>query len=166
MTAAVTNLVVVLQEQLAVFTDLRQLLQEEQQAIMAVDTARMEQLNSLKEPVVMRQFKTADALRDAIGVLARQLGSTPVKSVSELLPKLPREAAAELAPLQRKVQESGVAVNELARQNRGMLERFLGTVNDSLGFLLRVLNTSNQYGAAGTYIQRTQSGAVMVNREA
>jgi len=114
----------------------------------------------------MRQFKTADALRDAIGVLARQLGSTPVKSVSELLPKLPREAAAELAPLQRQVQESGVAVNQLARQNRGMLERFLGTVNESLGFLLRVLNTSNQYGSSGTYIQRTQSGAVMVNREA
>lgn len=114
----------------------------------------------------MRQFKTADALRDAIGTLARQVGGTPVKTVSELLQKLPKETAAELAPLQRKVQENGVAVNELARQNRGMLERFLVTVNDSLGFLLRVLNTSNQYGSAGTYIQRTQSGAVMVNREA
>lgn len=166
MTAATTALVTALQEQLAVFTDLRQLLQEEQQAIVALDTARMEQLNLLKEPVVMRQFKTADALRDAIGVLARQAGGTPVKTVSELLPKLPKEAAAELAPLQQKVQETGVAVNQLARQNRGMLERFLGTVNDSLGFLLRVLNTSNQYGSAGTYIQRTQSGAVMVNREA
>lgn len=166
MIAGTTALKSALQEQLTVFNDLHRLLQEEQQAIVNLDTARMGQLNNQKEPVITRQFQAADALRDAIGSLARQSGVTAVKTVSELLQKLPKETANELAPLQKAVQEAGKVVHELAQYNRGLLEQFLGTVNDSLGFLLRVLNTSNQYGASGNYVQRSQAGAVMVNREA
>jgi hypothetical protein len=126
----------------------------------------MEQLNSQKEPVVARQFRAADALRDAIAGVSRQFGGSPVKTVTDLLQKVPKDVAQELVPLQKAVQEAGAAVHQQAQHNHGLLERFLGTVNDSLGFLLRVLNTSNQYGASGTYVQRTQAGAVMVNREA
>lgn len=166
MSNAMTALVCALQEQLAVFKELNGLLLEEQEAIAHLDTARMDQLNSLKEAVVARQFRAADGLKDALAVLSRQVGGTPVRTVSELLQKLPREAVQEIQPLQKAVQEAGNEVQRQAQHNRGLLERFLGTVNDSLGFLLRVLNTSNQYGASGTYIQRTQAGAVMVNREA
>jgi len=166
MSNGMTTLVTALQEQLAVFKELNGLLLEEQEAIANLDTARMDQLNSLKEPVVARQFRAADGLRDALAVLSRQVAGTSAKTVTELLQKLPREAAQEILPLQKAVQEAGNEVQRQAQHNRGLLERFLGTVNDSLGFLLRVLNTSNQYGASGTYIQRAQAGAVMVNREA
>lgn len=166
MSNGMTVLVSALQEQLAVFQELNGLLVEEHAAIVNLNTARMEQLNSLKEPVVARQFRAADGLRDALAGLSRQVCGVPVKTVSELLQKLPKEAAKEIKPLQQAVQATGSEVRRQAQHNRGLLERFLGTVNDSLGFLLRVLNTSNQYGASGTYIQRTQAGAVMVNREA
>lgn len=166
MNAGIATLMAAMQEQLAVFEELHKLLQEEQQAIVNLDTGRMDRLNREKEPVMARQFRAADALRDAIAGMARQAGVPPVKTVSELLHKLPKEASYELAPVQKVVQEAGAAVHQLAQYNRGLLEQFLGTVNDSLGYLLRVLNTSNQYGASGTYIQRTQAGAVMVNREA
>jgi len=166
MSNGIPLLAAALQEQLAVFSELSRLLQEEQEAIVSLDTARMEQLNSLKEPVVARQFRAADGLRDALAGLSRQLGGASVKTVSELLQKLPKEAAKEILPLQQTVQEVANTVHRQAQHNRELLERFLGTVNDSLGFLLRVLNTSNQYGASGTYIQRAQAGAVMVNREA
>jgi flagellar biosynthesis/type III secretory pathway chaperone len=166
MNSGIVTLVFALQEQLDVFKELNSLLLEEQEAIVSLDTVRMEQLNSLKEPVVARQFRAADGLRDALAGLSRQAGGAAAKTVSELLQKLPKEAAKEILPLQQAVQKAGNDVNRQAQHNRDLLERFLGTVNDSLGFLLRVLNTSNQYGASGTYIQRAQAGAVMVNREA
>lgn len=166
MKADMAQLKAALQEQLDVFTELKRLLQEEQNAIVALDTTRMDQLNREKEPVVARQFRAADALRNAIASMARQTGAGTVKTVSELMHKLPQEVCAELTPMQKMVQETGGAVRELAQYNRALLEQFLATVNDSLGYLLRVLNTSNQYGASGTYIPRTQAGAVMVNKEA
>lgn len=166
MNTGTSILIVALRDQLAVFNDLQQVLQEEQQAIVSLNTARMEQLNSQKEEIVARQFRAADALRDAIGTLARQAGAAQAKTVTELLKALPKEAADQVAPLQKAVQDAGKTVHERAQHNRGLLERFLGTVNESLGFLLRVLNTSNQYGASGTYTPRSQAGAVMVNREA
>ncbi len=166
MTVDITVLEKALQEQLAVFGDLQRLLGEEQQAVVELDTARMELLNSQKEPVIARQMLAADLLRDAIAGLSRQSGGVAAKNVSELLQRLPRESTKELAALQQAVQESGAAVHRQAQHNRALLEPFLTTVNDSLSFLLRVLNTSNQYGASGSYLQRTQAGAVMVNREA
>jgi flagellar biosynthesis/type III secretory pathway chaperone len=166
MSSALNLLVAALQEQLAVFSELNGLLVEEQQAIVNLDTARMEQLNSQKEAVMARQFRAADGLRDALAGLSRQAGGASAKTVSELLQKLPKEAVQQIQPLQQAVQKAGNELQRQAQHNRGLLERFLGTVNDSLGFLLRVLNTSNQYGASGAYIQRSQAGAVMVNREA
>jgi len=69
-------------------------------------------------------------------------------------------------PLQQAAKQGGSAVSVLANQNRGMLERFLGVVNESLGFILRILNTSNTYGVRGTYLSNVQAGAVMVSKEA
>lgn len=166
MTVNASTLIRALQEQEAVFSELLRLLQAEQQAIIDLDTARMDQLNNEKEPVVARQFRAADALRDAIAVLARQAGGASSQNVTELLQRLPKELAQQITPLQMRVQETGVAVHRVALYNRGLLEQFLGTVNDSLGYLLRVLNTSNQYGASGAYVQRQQAGAVMINKEA
>jgi len=71
----------------------------------------------------------------------------------------------QLAPLQKQLQEAGSAVKELAVQNRAVLERFLGTINESLGFLTRILNSSSFYGANGTY-RTERTGAMIVNREA
>ncbi len=150
MRAAVVALQAALEEQLAVFTELGTLLQEEQQAIAALDTNRMEQLNRQKEPVVARQFRAVDALRSAMAVLSRQTGGGAAPTLSDLMARLPKDAQMGLAGLQKAVQEAGARVHGLAQENRGMLERFLGTVNDALGYLLRVLNTSNQYGSSGT----------------
>jgi hypothetical protein len=72
----------------------------------------------------------------------------------------------QIDSLQQSARKSGGAVALLAEQNRVMLERFLGVVNDSLAYILRILNTSNTYGVRGTYLSNTQAGAVMVSREA
>lgn len=155
-----------LTEQMDVCNELRRLMHDEQQAIIALDTARMEELNSLKEQAVLRQRRSADILKNAMAQLARQTGLDTKSSLSDLIGKLPVEAAKKLTPLQRELQQTGAAVAELAQQNKEVLERFLGTVNNSLGFITRVLNSSNFYGSGGTYLNNERTGAMIVNREA
>jgi len=165
MSGAVQELAAALAEQLAVFTELKQLLLDEQKAMSTLDTPFLEAINSSKEQVVIRQMKATDQLRNVMGRMARQAGVPVDSSLSDLLHALPKDAVQQLAPLQKQLQEAGSAVKELAVQNRAVLERFLGTINDSLGFLTRILNSSSFYGANGTY-RTERTGAMIVNREA
>ena len=155
-----------LTNQIAALQELHQLLQDEQQAMVALNTTRMDELNQLKEDVQRRQRKIIDEGRQAMNVLAREYGLPPETSLSRLIERLDNSQKPELLVLQKDASEMAIRVRRAAQENQGLLERFLGTVNESLGFLLRVLNTSNQYGSTGGYVPRVQAGAVMINREA
>lgn len=164
--AAANRLVELLKEQLTVMRELQQVLQEEQQAISGLDTASMELLNGQKELLVARQRTIAEQLRQNLTETSVQLGLPASATLSDIISKMPNSMKVELEPLQQAAKQAGSAVSVLANQNRGMLERFLGVVNDSLGYILRILNTSNTYGVRGTYLSSVQAGAVMVSKEA
>lgn len=163
--ASSVDLKTYLTSQVAVLRELGQLLQEEQRAVAALDTGRMDALNLQKEAVQERQRQIIDEGRRVFGLLASSFGLPAETSLSRLIARFDRQQQPELLVLQKEAAEAATRVRSLAHENQGMLERFLGTVNDSLGYLLRVLNTSNQYGASGGYVQRRQDGAVMVSRE-
>ncbi len=164
--ATANRLLDVLTEQLSVTKELQQVLQEEQRAIVGLDTVLMETLNSQKETLIVRQRRIADALRNVMSETAGQLGLPSSATLTEIIEKMPASMKAQVEPLQQAARKTGAEVSVLANQNRGMLERFLNVVNDSLGFILRILNTSNTYGVRGTYLSNTQAGAVMVSKEA
>ncbi len=156
----------VLTEQLAVMKELQQALQDEQKAIADLDTALMDTLNIQKEGLVSRQRHVADTLRSVMTETAGQFGLSSSATLSEIVEKMSPAMKAQVQQLQQAAKQTSSAVSVLANQNRGMLERFLSVVNDSLGFILRILNTSNTYGVRGTYLANTQAGAVMVSKEA
>ncbi|ACD96982.1 flagellar protein FlgN [Trichlorobacter lovleyi] len=164
--ATANRLTDILSEQLMVLNELQKTLNDEQKAIANLDTPLMEVLNNQKELLIARQRTIAENLRAALTETAGQLGMPPSVTLSEMLEKMPASMRARVEPLQQAVKQTGSAVSVVANQNRGMLERFLGVVNESLSFILRILNTSNTYGVRGTYLNNTQSGAVMINREA
>lgn len=164
--ATANRLIDALTEQLAVLNELHQTLQDEQQAIVGLDTPLMEALNSQKEQLIIQQRQVADKLRSAMAEAAVQFGLPQSAMLSEILERMPPSLRVQIEPLQLTSKQTGTAVSVLANQNRGMLERFLGVVNDSLAFILRILNTSNTYGMRGTYLANNQAGAVMINREA
>lgn len=155
-----------LTEQLAVTQELQQVLQDEQKAIVGLDTVLMETLNSQKELLIINQRRITESLHGTMSATASQLGLPSAATLTEIIAKMPPAMQAQMLPLQQTVKQAASAVSVLANQNRGMLERFLGVVNDSLAFILRILNTSNTYGVRGTYLSNVQSGAVMVNKEA
>ena len=155
-----------LAEQEIVMTELLQLLREEQKAISLLDTAKMDELNHLKENAQERQRKLSILGREMISTLAGRLNLPNSSTLSDLIGRLDPKSRLPLEQQQGRIVELARLIKEVANENKGMLERFLGTVNESLSFLLRMLNTSNQYGSSGNYVQRTQSGAVIVNREA
>lgn len=156
----------VLSEQTRILKELQQTLEDEQKAIAALDTQAMESLNSQKEQLIQRQRLMTETLHGALSATAVQHGLTSSATLSEIIEKMPMTLRGQIEPLQQAARQAGLEVSTLANQNRGMLERFLGVVNDSLGFILRILNTSNTYGVRGTYLSNVQSGAVMVSKEA
>jgi flagellar biosynthesis/type III secretory pathway chaperone len=164
--ATANRLTDILTQQVAVLQELQQVLQQEQQAIVDLDTAGMELLNSRKEELLLRQRTVADTLRQTMSETAAALKLPGSATLSELIDAMPASMKAQIQPLQQTARQAGASVSVLANQNRGMLERFLSVVNDSLGFILRILNTSNTYGVRGTYLSNTQAGAVMVSKEA
>jgi flagellar biosynthesis/type III secretory pathway chaperone len=164
--ATAHRLTEVLTEQLVVLNELQLALQDEQKAIVSLDTALMQAINSQKEQLVNRQRKAAELLRGVLSESAAQYGLPSSATLSEIIEKMPSSMRVQVEPLQQATKQVGSAVSVQANQNRGMLERFLGVVNDSLGFILRILNTSNTYGVRGTYLSNQQAGAVMVSKEA
>ena len=164
--ATANRLTDVLIEQTTILKELQQTLQDEQKAIAALDTQLMEALNSQKEQLLSRQRTMTETLHSVLSDTAGQYGLAPSATLGELIEKMPASVKGQVAPLQQTARQAGTAVSVLANQNRAMLERFLGVVNDSLGFILRILNTSNTYGVRGTYLSNTQAGAVMVSKEA
>ncbi len=164
--ATANRLAEILTEQLEILKELQQTLQEEQEAIVKIDTTYMESLNTQKEQIIIRQRKTAERLHSVMAETAIQTGLPPSATLTEIINKMPTQMREQIQPLQQAAKQAGSSVSALANQNRGMLERFLTVVNDSLAFILRILHTSNTYGVRGTYLSNTQAGAVMVNREA
>jgi flagellar biosynthesis/type III secretory pathway chaperone len=164
--ATANRLTEVLTEQLELLKELQQTLQEEQKAIVNIDTTYMEALNTQKEQIIIRQRKATEKLHSVMAETAVQTGLPPSATLTEIINKMPNQMREQLQPLQQATKLTGSSVSVLANQNRGMLERFLSVVNDSLAYILRILNTSNTYGVRGTYLSNTQAGAVMVNREA
>lgn len=152
--------------QLAVVKELQQTLQDEQQAIAELDTVRMESFNAQKELLVTQQRKIVTNLKMVMSEISKKLALPASSRLSVLLEKSPQDVRRKLEPLQQDLAETGGQVAQLADQNRFMLERFLGVVNDSLGFIMQILGTSNTYGARGNYMANIQAGAVMVSKEA
>ncbi len=155
-----------LTEHLQLLNDLHQTLQDEQKAIVAIDTKLMESLNCHKEQLIVRQRKVTETVQGVMAKTAVQLGLSPSATLSEIVCAMPPEMKIEVQPLQQAIKQAAADVSLLASQNRSLLEKFLGVVNESLSFILRILNTSNIYGRSGTYITNIQAGAVMVNKEA
>jgi flagellar biosynthesis/type III secretory pathway chaperone len=164
--ATANRLIDVLSEQLTVLKELQQTLQDEQKAIVNLDTTLMETLNTQKELLIDRQRVITGMLHTVMTETASQFGLPISVTLSDIIEKMPAAMKAQVEPLQKAAKQAGSAVSVLANQNRGMLERFLEVVNDSLAYILRILNTSTTYGVRGTYLANSQSGAVMINREA
>ncbi|MDK9716771.1 MAG: flagellar protein FlgN [Trichlorobacter sp.] len=164
--ATANRLTDVLIEQTKILKELQQTLEDEQKAIAALDTQAMEALNNQKEQLIQHQRLMTETLHTVMSETCAQYGLASSATLGELIEKMPISMRGQVEPLQQAVKQAGSIVSLLANQNRSMLERFLGVVNESLGFILRILNTSNTYGVRGTYLSNTQAGAVMVSKEA
>ncbi len=152
--------------QQACLQELYNLLKDEEQAIITVDTDRMNALNLLKESVNNRQRSIMLEGKEVLAAIARKAGLPQNATISQVIEKMEPRQQAELNVLHNGMTELAAKVKYTANNNRGMLERFLATVNDSLAFILRILNSSNIYGSSGVYLNHGRTSAMMVNREA
>lgn len=152
--------------QQACLQEIYSLMKDEEKAIVALDTERMNELNMHKDELLQRQRSLVLDGKQLTSSIALKLGLPNNSAIAQIIDRMEPKHQEELHVLHNGLTELATKVKGVANTNRVMLERFLSTVNESLAFILRVLNSSNMYGAAGTYLNHVRTGAMMVNREA
>lgn len=151
--------------QLRLLEELLALLERETRELADIRLDAMAEINGLKEDVTKRIEEHTVPLRHVIGEVAASMGLPKDCPLGELAAHLGKQKNSEIPRLHRELNRVADRVQQVAMMNREIAERFVSTVNNSLGFLTRILNQSTVYGASGAYQQR-QAGAVMINREA
>lgn len=152
--------------QQACLQELYTLMKEEEQAIVGVDTERLNELNLRKESVLQRQRAILTEGKQLLSTIARHSGLSQNYTIVQVIDRMEPGHQAELHVLYNGLSELAERIRVVAKNNKSMLERFLSTVNESLAFILRVLNSSNMYGSSGAYLNHGRTAAMMVNREA
>lgn len=150
--------------QLGLLEELIALLERETPELAEIHLDAMAEINGLKEDVVARIEAHTAPLRRLIEEAAAGLGLPPDASLGEVAALVMHQGNTDVQRLHRELNRVAGRVQEVAATNREIAERFVATVNNSLNFLVHILNQSSTYGASGGY-QRPQTGAVMINRK-
>ena len=152
--------------QAALLEELLALLERETPELAGISLDAMTEINGLKEGVVARIDEHTAPLRQAISQTAVSLGLPLDAALGEVAALLGRQGNKEIPRLHRELNRLAERVRRVATLNREIAERFVSTVNNSLDFVVQILNQSSVYGASGGYQRRQVSGAVMINRKA
>ncbi|MBI2354721.1 MAG: flagellar export chaperone FlgN [Deltaproteobacteria bacterium] len=154
-----------LSEQQKLLEELLALLVRETGELTGLHIDAMAEINGLKEDVAARIEAHTTQLRQVIGEALAGAGLPPGATLGDLAALMKKQGDTGIPRLHVELNMLAERVRQAAAMNREIAERFAATVNQSLGFLARILNQSNLYGVSGGYQQRP-AGAVMINMEA
>ena len=152
--------------QLTLLKELLALLERETPELAGISLDAMAEINGLKEGLVARIDEHTTPLRQAISEAAINLGLPLDAALGEVAALVGRQGNKEIPRLHKELNRLAERVRQVATLNREIAERFVSTVNNSLDFVIQILNQSSVYGASGGYQRPQVSGAVMINRKA
>jgi flagellar biosynthesis/type III secretory pathway chaperone len=163
MTGTIANLIDALRQKGTLLDEMCRLLEEEQQCITALDTAKLE---ANQAEIDLALTKMAKLNSDCGTLLSRSAAELGLEG-SALSPVIAGARGREkeiLKGLQDELARASSAVQNLLSVNHDLLQDSLGLVNRSLSFFNRMLNHQNTYGDAGRMIT-SSTGARLVCKE-
>lgn len=149
MADSIPELIKALSEKGSMMDELLKLLEEEHRLIVKLDTANLETQMGKTRELFVRLESSANLSRQLMKQLAAELGLPEAAGLSPLLPKVALPHRKTLMELQRKLLETGAALDQLMAFNRELLYGALRTVNRSLEFFGHLFSRSTTYGKAG-----------------
>ncbi|ACM18999.1 flagellar biogenesis chaperone FlgN [Geotalea daltonii FRC-32] len=164
MTTGIDELIRALREKGALLDEMYQLLEEEQNCIIALDMARLETNQSEVDSAMGRLERLNGNCRNLLAKTGAALGLEDNGSLSPLIARTAGQERLALQGLQTDLTTSTTAVDNLLAMNRNLLQDSLGLVDRSLNFFNSLFNNPTTYGQAGT-MRTNNGGARLVCKE-
>lgn len=151
MASGMTKLVDTLTAREAGLAEMRQLLEEERESMLAFDTERLQAAAARKVELAGRMEELDSACR----TLLNQEGAG---TVSALLSRGASPEGGQLATLQARLTGLAEEVRGMMADNRRLLESSLAMIGRSLAFFQSRFTVAETYGHSGQMVERAGSG--------
>jgi hypothetical protein len=164
MSETITALIEVLTEKGVVLEEMRILLEEEQECIIALDLARMARNQEAIDQATAKMESLNGNCRELIEKSGAELGLLSNNTLSPIIERAGTPDKDLLSGLQTRIFSCSTALNHLLAVNRGLIQDSLGVVERSISFFNSVLGTGSTYGEEGRMVSG-RSGSRLVCKE-
>jgi len=164
MKVSIAELISTLAEKGALLQEMRRLLQEEQDCLVSLDLARLEENQQEIACATQRMALLSEACREMVGAIGTQLGLPGNSTLSPIIARVAQPDQGELKKAQASIAADSQALNGALALSRGLLEDSLKVVDRSVSFFNRLFSPGDTYGLGGSLVSR-RGGSRFVCKE-
>jgi flagellar biosynthesis/type III secretory pathway chaperone len=161
---SVTLLITALNEKLDLLERLRNVLDEERRAVVAIDLPLLEETSREKERLSAEVARHEVRFRETVAGVAAETATPPGTKLPAMLERFQEDERQEAVPLVDTLLNLAEGVERRTRMNAELLNDSLGVVNNSLSFFERVFARFDTYNGSGK-VGNGRSRARLVCRE-
>lgn len=154
MKKSVVELIAVLREKRAILKELKDLLQVEQECLVDLDLAALEQNQQEISGAMDRMAQLSRSCRAMISALGTEVGLSGNTTLSPIIARLAQPEQGALREAQADVMADSRALDGALSLNRSLLDDSLKMVDRSATFFNRLFNPGDTYGMAGSLVAR------------
>jgi flagellar biosynthesis/type III secretory pathway chaperone len=155
MAESVAELITALGDSRSALEEFHQLLQEEQRCIVDLDLSGLSTNGESKEKILV-QLQTLNGIcQEQLRRTGMELGLAADCSLTPLITRAASPVRDTLLKLQNNILDVAGSVNRLNSVNRELLQNSISMTGRSMEFFLKLLQSSDTYGASGQMAEGT-----------
>jgi len=164
MDRSIAELIAALCEKGVLIDQLKGLLKEEQECMLSLDLARMEENQQEIAAGMERLGLLSERCREMIGSIGDRMGIAGNSTLSPIIERLGAPERQALSEAQATVGADAEALKGALALHRRLIQDSLNVVGRSVGFFNRLFNPGDTYGMAGSLVTR-RGGSNFVSKE-
>jgi len=165
MDRSVVELIAALCEKGVLLDQLQALLQEEQDCLISLDLARLEENQQEITAGMERLAKLSGQCQQMIGAIGTELGMPGNTTLSPIIERLGASEKRALKEAQESVTGNVRALQGALALHRRLIEDSLNVVGRSVNFFNRLFNPGQTYGGAGAFVKSGRGASGFVSKE-
>jgi hypothetical protein len=160
----IAELIATLAEKGALLREMRLLLQQEQECLVSLDLARLEENQQEIARTMAQMERLSGTCKSMIASIGAEQGLPGDATLSPIIARMAQPEQGALREAQKRVAADSKALSGTVALNRGLLEDSLRVVDRSVNFFNRLFNPVDTYGLAGSMVAR-RGGSRFVCKE-
>ena len=164
MKQSIAELIAALAEKGALLQQMKRLLQREQDCLVALNLAGLEENQQEIASTMERMAQLSATCKSMIAAIGAQQGFPGSETLSPIIARMTQPEQRALREAQARVAADSQALGGALSLNRGLLEDSLKVVERSVSFFNRLFNPGETYGFGGSLVSR-RGGSRFVCKE-